>query len=386
MTGEDSRTVLVAHPGAELYGSDRVMVESVVGFVAKGRRVVVTLPGPGPLVDKLTEAGATVRFCRAPVLRKSALRPSGWPGLLRDLVLGGRDGLRLLRSERPATVYLSTVTVPLWVVLARLKRIPVLVHVHEAEGSASRWIRRALAAPLLLTQGVVANSTFAAGVLGSAFGSLGRRAVVVHNAVPGPPEPPAPARAELADEVRLVYLGRLSERKGVDLVVEALGELDNRGLRCSLDVVGAVFPGYEWFEDRLRTRVKDLSLEDRVRFHGFLPSVWPQLSAADIAVIPSRFDEPFGNTAVEAALAARPSVVSRTTGLLEAAAGYGSALAVDPGSAAALADGIATLVADWPHRRAAAVVDRVEAHRRHAPTAYHAALGEQLEAVEAGRR
>lgn len=386
MTGGDPGAVLVAHPGAELYGSDRVMLESVVGFLAEGRRVVVTLPAPGPLVEKLTEAGATVRFCRMPVLRKSALRPSGWPGMVRDIALGTRDGLRLLRSERPQALYLSTITIPLWVVLARLKRVPVLAHVHEAEGSASRWLRRGLSAPLLLAQGVVANSEFAVRVLHSAFGSLGRRTVVVHNAVPGPPTAPQAARPHLDDEVRLVYLGRLSERKGVDLIVEAIGELDTRGVRCSLDVVGSVFPGYEWFEEKLHARVVELDLQSRVRFHGFRPSVWSHLSDADIAVIPSRFDEPFGNTAVEAALAARPSVVSRTTGLLEAAAGYGSAVAVEPGSASALADGIATLVHDWPGRRDAAVVDAVEADRRHSPSAYHALLGERLGAIGPGPR
>ena len=37
-------TVLVAHPSADLYGSDLQLVESVAGLVGAGRRVVVTLP------------------------------------------------------------------------------------------------------------------------------------------------------------------------------------------------------------------------------------------------------------------------------------------------------------------------------------------------------
>ena len=45
----DPRIVLIANPGADLYGSDRTTVESVKALVTAGYRVFVTVPGPGPL-------------------------------------------------------------------------------------------------------------------------------------------------------------------------------------------------------------------------------------------------------------------------------------------------------------------------------------------------
>ncbi len=53
---------LVAHPGAELYGSDRVMLDSVAAFVESGADVVVALPETGPLVERITAAGASVEL------------------------------------------------------------------------------------------------------------------------------------------------------------------------------------------------------------------------------------------------------------------------------------------------------------------------------------
>lgn len=50
-TRRGAGTVLIAHPSADLYGSDRVMLETVDALVAAGRRVVVTLPADGPLVQ-----------------------------------------------------------------------------------------------------------------------------------------------------------------------------------------------------------------------------------------------------------------------------------------------------------------------------------------------
>lgn len=379
------RTVLVAHPGADLYGSDRVMLESVAGFAEAGWRVVVALPVSGPLVGELERLGAEVVRTRTAVLRRSALRPAGLLRLVADVVTGAAHGLRLLRRVRPDAVYVSTVTLPLWMALARLVRRPLVCHVHEAEISLPVWLRRLLMLPVLLSSTVVVNSEFTGSVLGSSLPGATRRAVVVHNAVPGPADA-TPARDTLRDPLRLAYVGRLSPRKGVDVAVEAVGRLRRDGLDVRLDVVGDVFPGYEWFEARLRERIAELGLTDDVVLRGFHPVVWPFLADADVVVVPSVGEESFGNAAVEAVLAARPVVVSATSGLSEAVAPYPSAHEVAPGDPAALADAVRAVADDWPAARGAASVDAGAAARRHSPVAYRERIAGVLAGVVGGRR
>src|SRR4051794_14865165 len=122
-------TVLVVHPGAELYGADRMVLESVEGLVAGGSRVVVSIPVAGPLTQLLEASGAELRPCETPVLRKAFLGPRGLVALTGIALRSIGPGLRLLREIRPDVVYVSTLTVPLWIVLARLMRIPVVAHV-----------------------------------------------------------------------------------------------------------------------------------------------------------------------------------------------------------------------------------------------------------------
>lgn len=378
--GGRAAAVLVAHPGAELYGSDRVMLETVLGLRAVGRRVVVTVPVDGPLLADLSAAGAEVVRVRTAVVRKSALRPSGFVRFATDALVGAVQGWSLLRRVRPDVVYVSTVTVPLWALLGRLARRPVLWHVHEAEGSQPVLVQRLLVAPLALATRVVANSRYSVDVLARSAPRAAARATVVHNGVPGPADP-APARAGLEGPLRLLYIGRLSQRKGVDVALEALGELRGSGEDVVLDLLGAVYPGYEWFEQQLRDRAAELGVADAVRFLGFHPSIWPFLEEADAVVVPSVVDEPFGNTAVEAVLAARPLVVSATSGLLEAAAGYASAQQVPPGDVRALADAVRTVGKEWEQRRQDAVADAAVARERHSPEQYRRRLVEAVDAV-----
>ena len=380
-TRRGAGTVLIAHPSADLYGSDRVMLETVDALVAAGRRVVVTLPADGPLVGLIEARGARVELCLSPVLRKSALRPVGMVKLLLETARSLPASISLIRRSGAAVVLVNTVTIPFWIPVARLVRRPVICHVHEAEASASSVIKRALALPLLLANKLIVNSRFSLGVLTSSFARLGRKATVVLNAVAGP-EQPTLARAGLDGVVRLLYIGRLSPRKGPDVAIEAVNVLRARGVRASLDLVGAPFPGYEWFEQDLRDLVRRKDLGGAVTFHGFQSDVWPHLLSADVVVVPSVKDEPFGNTAVESVLSARPVVVSATSGLQEAVEGYGSAQQVRPADPDALADAIGRVHDDWPTFREKAFQDAHTAAERHAPAEYARRVCEIVDSVQ----
>ncbi len=366
---DEATVILLVHPTAELYGSDRVFLESVSALVLAGHRVVVSLAARGPLAGELKARGVEVMVCPSPVLRKSLLTPRGFVKAIGEAYLGLKQGSRLIRELRPELIYVNTITIPLWNVLARIHRIPLIVHVHEGEASTGSIIRMALAMPLFLATTTIANSHFSAGVVEGSFKSLGRRIKVVHNAVAGPSEPPAP-RAKLVDPVRLVYIGRLSPRKGVDIAIDSLALLNDRGLNVELDIVGDVFPGYEWYEQQLREQVESRGLSDKVRFQGFQPQIWGFLAASDIVVVPSRADEPFGNTAVEAILGGRPVIASETTGLIEATAGYGAASRVKANDPGELAAAVRHVVANWQDLKDALPKDLQTARQRHGLPAY----------------
>lgn len=371
------RTVLVAHPSPDLYGSDRVLLESVQALVDAGARVVTTVPADGPLVTELVRRGSRVRLCPTPVLRKAHLSARGLIDLTRLAFAASGPGRRLLREVAPDLVVVNTLTIPLWTALARRAGIPTLTHVHEAEKSAPTWVRRGLYAPLLGATRIVTNSRFSLRVLADTWGTLGERTAVIHNGVVGPTTPTRP-RAALEGGPRLLFLGRLSPRKGPQVVVEALDLLRREGVPAHLTLLGSVFEGYEWFEEELRGAVHARGLDDSVDFLGFDPDIWAHMADADIIVVPSTVDEPFGNTAVEAMLAQRPLIVSRTSGLKQASVAYASVRRVKPGSARSLAKAVTSMVGQWDRVRSDVEDDRRLALDRHAPHLYRARFLEEV--------
>lgn len=372
MSNDTTRqTVLLVHPGAELFGSDRMLLESAIGLVETGARVVVALPSSGLLVQELVAAGAEVVIVPMLVLRKVLLTPRGLPRLFRDTFRGLGAAWRLIGRLRPDVVYVSTIIIPQWPLVARLRRTRSVSHVHEAEASGNRLVNGMLYSPHLASHRTLVNSRFSLDTIRAALPALARRSHVVYNGVASPPHPLAP-RPRVERALRVLYVGRLSPRKGPDLVIDAASRMHAAGRPVDVTLLGAVFEGYEWFERDLRRQAAEAGVP--VDFAGFHPDIWPFLAEADVLVVPSRVDEPFGNTAVEGILALRPVIASDSSGLREAAGGYATAQLITPGDPDSIAAALTDIDTRWDEMVSTVADSRAEALRRHAPAVYRSSI------------
>jgi glycogen synthase len=113
----------------------------------------------------------------------------------------------------------------------------------------------------------------------------------------------------------LIFVGRLVSDKGVDILLDALGLLAERGLRPGLTVVGEGPEG-----PALEARAHQLSIERQVSFLGSCQAedVVRLLNAHRILLVPSRYDEPFGIVALEGIACGCLVIGSRGGGLKEA--------------------------------------------------------------------
>ena len=115
-----------------------------------------------------------------------------------------------------------------------------------------------------------------------------------------------------ADDRRTVlYVGKLSDEKGVGLLLDALRRLDAR----------AVVAGFGAERAALEAAAGPDVLFTGPLEHRHLAHLWP---LADVSVTPSVFPEAFGMVAAEAASCGSPPLVARHSGLAEVAAGLES--------------------------------------------------------------
>lgn len=343
------------------------MLELAAGWAEVSHPVAVTLGEPGPLEGELTRRGVTTEVSPLPVLRGELKRPRLFARFLslafRDVVGGVVDRVRGAGSAR----YISTLTLPTQVLSARIAGRYTVLHVHEAEISRPRWVRAVLSASALGAHRVIANSAFTRDVLLDSWPHLRGRIQVIHNPVPEPLRPAPSLPRERPAEFELLYVGRLSARKGVDIAIEATLELRRRGVPARLTVVGSTFRGNEEFEHYLKELSTKLRTADAIRFTGFVSDVGSFVANSHVVLVPSRKEESYGNVAVEAVLAERFVAVADHSGLREATEGLSAALRVRGDGPVNWADALEHLWGQWAVLHTALRADRRVMSEKHDP-------------------
>ncbi len=353
--------IVVAHPFPDLYGADRSLQSAIAALRDAGHDVVVVVPEQGPLVQALEADGVTVEIQRFPVVRRAVLRPKALPLFLVTTPWHVARLARLIRRRRADVVYVNTLTLPHWLLAARLARCPSLCHVHEAQEQLGRPQARVLIAPLLAAALIVANSDATSRWLTGHVRRLAARMRVVRIGYRFGPAPPPPDRA--GDRpARLLLVGRLNPVKGQGTAIEATALLSAQGHRIVLELVGDVFRGYEPVRDQLREQAQRLEVAEQVVFTGFVADPTAAYLRADVVVVPSVI-ESFGMVAVEASAQARPVVASAVGGLPEIVVDGLTGLLIPPRDPQALATAVAKLLADpaLARRLAVAGAERVRA-------------------------
>jgi glycogen(starch) synthase len=249
--------------------------------------------------------------------------------------------------------------------VAELKRsfTPDLVHVSSFDASVLFHLRTTAAHPasMLVTAhgcsyprfgepdtllgGLLRSAEWVSAVSSAVLAEVRRRvpevvarSTVVHNSIPAPSLAPEPLPF---DPPRLLCLGRLIPEKGFDLALEAVARLRARypGLRM---VVAGDGPARAELENETRV----LGIADLVEFVGWVSSadVPSLVNRATVVIVPSRWQEPFGVVALEAALMARPVVAARVGGLPEVVAHRRTGLLFEKEDVEALAASIGFLL------------------------------------------
>ena len=118
----------------------------------------------------------------------------------------------------------------------------------------------------------------------------------------------------IAEDTKLIlFLGRLSQKKSPDLLLEAYAALCRKMHGLELAFVG---PDESGMKSKLERRASQLGVAAQVRFCGplFGEEKWAAYRDADVFVLPSQ-NENFGNAAAEAAAVGTPVIVTENCGI-----------------------------------------------------------------------
>jgi glycosyltransferase involved in cell wall biosynthesis len=309
---------------------------------------------PSPMLSEFEDLGCEIVLARGP---RPASRGSSRLGQLRHEITRARELARVIRLCRIDLVHANNnMHSSRYAILAAAWcRIPVVCH---QRGQFTSSLGTRLASRLVRESLCVSRAIY------ETLEKRGARPVgarIVYDGVEVPETRP-PSRP-LGADARIAVLGRLTEWKGQQVLVEAAPRVLARFPAARFVIVGDP-DGSEGarYRERIRERIARLGLGDHVKFVGHVRDVVTFLrERVDVVVHTSIQPEPFGLVVAEGMAAGKPVVASDAGGCPEIVEDGRSGLLYPPGNAEALAERLARLLSDpeWAESLAANGWDRV---------------------------
>ncbi|MGW2016336.1 glycosyltransferase [Streptomyces sp. NPDC001927] len=314
-------------------GVARVVVDLVRAQLGAGLRVAVACPPGTALAEAVRAEGAGVFDWRAG-------RDPG-PGLVRET----RDLAAVIRTVRPGLVHAHSAKAGLCARLALRGRVPTVYQPHAwsfeaVDGTVGALARRWEVWAARWTHRIVCVSE-AERRTGETAGVRAPWSVV-HNGVDVARfAPDGPAETGTDTGPTVVCVGRLCRQKGQDVLLAAWPAVLEQVPTARLVLVGDGPDG-----ERLRA-----AAPPSVRFTGNVDDTAPWYRAADLVVLPSRW-EGMALAPLEAMASGRPVVVSDVDGARESLPpGHEPLCLVPPEDPAALATAVGRLLGRPEQRR-----------------------------------
>lgn len=286
----------------------------------------------------------------------------GFPGYARAAAAQVKE-----MSADIAHVHIYEQLVPLIRRSSPATKIVLHIHDHSQLQQDESVVRRRLEEADL----IVGCSEYMAEAVAARFPSLSDRVLAIPNSIPEPWREREPVDHGGA----IVFVGRLSPEKGVHVLIEAFNEIGRRFPTATLTLVGpSAVPGPSVVRSHLDTPafapvrhfygqgkayrryltdLVDPGLRNRVDLVGEAPNeeATKKLLSADLLVMPSIWNEPFGMPVLEGMAAGLPVIATNIGAFPDTVADGETGLLVEPGDSVGLADAMESLLSDLQNAR-----------------------------------
>ncbi|MBU7527295.1 MULTISPECIES: glycosyltransferase family 4 protein [Lactiplantibacillus] len=356
------KNILFIHSSAELYGSDRSLLNTIRYMDKSKYNIYVLLPIEGPLASELRKVeGVDVIVHPIAVLRRKNLSLWGVTTYFCSLVVSYFYIMNIIRKQHISIVDTNTAVIFGGALAAKSMRIKSVWHIREIINS--RFENKVISKLMeLFSDVIVANSMNT----GRALNVSKNKVRIVYNAVEESRS--APQRNKINAGIIIGMAGRINHWKGQSLFIGAAKKVVERYPQVKFLIAGDAYAGEEYLKDNLKSEIEKLDLQENVTLLGQVSDMNSFYSGLDIFVLPSIQPEPFGLVVIEAMDYALPVVATNHGGPTEILKNGDTGYLVDYKNSEEMAQRLNELIADSELRDRMGTAARKDKRRRFSVT------------------
>ncbi|MDB9846696.1 glycosyltransferase [Flavobacteriaceae bacterium] len=309
------KNILLLHSSNDLYGASKIFLQLIDLFISKDFNVHVVLPEKGKLDGFLIKKNIKVEYNELGVLRKKYLNPRGLINRLVTNIKAIKFLSNYIQNHSIDLVYTNTSTILCGGIAAKKNSIPSLFHIHEIptgnkfyEFFSGKIINRI--SNKVLT---VSNSVKSHWLKNINEHKIER----VYNGIEYEKMDSIIKLEKNQVDFLITSVARLIPYKGHMYLIEIADQLIKKSSKFKFLIVGDTLPSYISYEKSVKQKVKDLGLENKIKFLGFRNDILSILKQSDLFIHPAIAPDPLPTVLFESLYNNLPSVATNLGGAIE---------------------------------------------------------------------
>ena len=309
-----NKKILILHSSNDLYGASKIFIQTCDLLHNANYEIHVMLPSKGPL-DELIDKNILINYHNLGVLRKKYLNPLG---LFNRFIINIKAISFLsdyVKKNKINLVYTNTSTIISAAVAAKKNKIPSLFHVHEIPISnkiyeifIGKIINRYSSKVLTVSESVKKHWLKYIEV---------KKIERIYNGIIFSKTDSLVELERDQDDFVITSVARIIPYKGHGYLIDIANELIKKSTKFKFLIVGDTLSSYVSYEKSVKQKVKDLGLENQIKFLGFREDVSSIFKQSDLFIHPAISPDPLPTVLFESLHNELPSVATNLGGAIE---------------------------------------------------------------------
>ena len=309
------KKLLLLHSSNDLYGASKIFLQLIDLLTKNGFDVHIIIPEKGMLDDFLIKKDIKIEYFELGVLRKKYLNPLGLINRAAANVKAIAFLSDYIKDHSIDLVYTNTSTILCGGIAAKRTGVPSLFHIHEIptgnklyeflSGKIINWY-----SSKVLT---VSNS-----VKQHWFKYIDDKKITrIYNGIILRESDSIIKLERDQDDFVIISVARIIPYKGHSYLIDIANKLIKKSSKFKFLIVGDTLSSYVSYEKSVKQKVKDIGLEDQIKFLGFREDVSSILKQSDLFIHPAIAPDPLPTVLFESLQNDLPTVATNLGGAIE---------------------------------------------------------------------
>jgi len=313
---QSTNKILLLHSSNDMYGASKIVLQVIDILIKAKYEVHIILPYNGVLNKIITDKGASCSTYNLGVFRKKYLNLKGLYNRFLKIKKAKNHISNYIDKHNIDLLYTSTSVIISGGLAAKKRGIPNICHIHEIPSGNKLYeifigfFMRYFSKKII----VVSNSVAKHWQLYLKKNQLFK----VYNGIVFPlTKTPNNTKRKIDQNITVASIGRLVPGKGHKYFIEVAKDLLKLNNQYQFLIVGDTFPGYESYEEELKTLVTQNNLRQKIHFLGYKTDIEAILSKSDLVFHSSIAPDSLPTVILEAIKMRVPVVATDLAGAVE---------------------------------------------------------------------